>query len=144
MRTLFSFLLGLILSVGTATPAIASSTLQPNTASHEATITSQLERPIRSEASKKKLTFKERIAKAVLKRAMKRAERKAKKRGVEAAKATQGVFADVVVLAGAVVTIAGIITIISSPTSGLVIAALGLVVYLLGKASGGSLSNIFR
>jgi hypothetical protein len=52
-------------------------------------------------------------------------------------------FEDVVTLAGAVVTVIGIISIIFDPISGIVVALLGLLVYFLGRQAGGSLNNFF-
>ena len=52
-------------------------------------------------------------------------------------------FEDVVTLSGAIVTVVGILSIIFDPIAGVVIAVLGLIVYLLGRQAGGSLNNIF-
>lgn len=92
-------------------------------------------------ARQAKLTLKERLANSLVKRAIKRANRKAAKKGVEGTNSL--LFADLIVVAGVIVTIAGIITIISSPLQGVIVALLGLLVYLLGKGAGGSLSHIF-
>ncbi len=52
-------------------------------------------------------------------------------------------FEDVVVLAGAIVVILGIISIVFSPIRALVSIILGLAVFLIGKAYGGSLDAFF-
>lgn len=87
-----------------------------------------------------KATIKEKLTAVLVKKMVKKAERKARKRGIEA---PQSGFADIVVLAAAIVVVVGIITIISSPVHGLIVAGIGLLIYLLGKSAGGSLSNIF-
>lgn len=53
-------------------------------------------------------------------------------------------FEDAVVLAGAVVVILGIISIIFSPISALISIALGLAVYLIGKTYGGNINTFFN
>jgi len=52
-------------------------------------------------------------------------------------------FEDFVTLAGAIVTVLGILSIIFDPITGVVVAVLGLLVYLLGRNAGGSINNIF-
>jgi len=90
--------------------------------------------------SPKKQKLKEKMTHILAKKLYKRAKRKAKKQGLAQPMAE---FEDFVALAGAIVCIVGIISIIFSPLGGLIVAALGLLIYVLARGAGGSIGSIF-
>ena len=129
------FLLAFMLFFGLSSKVSAATTAQTAEVPLEMAATAQSE-----VMDAKELSKKEKRTMWLAKKIYKKMERKAKKQGLAAPMTS---FEDVIVLAGAIVTIAGIISIIFSPITGLVVAGLGLLVYWLGKANGGSISNIF-
>ena len=90
--------------------------------------------------TKKKKKLKEKLTQLLIKKLQKRAKRKAKKLGVAQPMAE---FADVAALAGAIVCIVGIISIISSLVGGILVALAGLLVYVLARNAGGSINGVF-
>ncbi|MFT5617751.1 MAG: hypothetical protein ACI85I_000976 [Arenicella sp.] len=73
-------------------------------------------------------------------RIQKKLKKKAKKKGIK----TNVEFVDVATLAGAIVCILGVISIIFSPIGGLIVAVLGLLIYLIGKSQGGEINKIIQ
>ncbi len=73
-------------------------------------------------------------------RIQKKLKKKASRKGIE----TNVDFVDIATLAGAIVCILGIISIIFTPLGGLIVAGLGLLIYLIGKSQGGEINKIIQ
>lgn len=73
-------------------------------------------------------------------RIQKKLKKKTRRKGIE----TIVDFVDIVTLAGAIVCILGVISIIFTPIGGLIVAALGLLIYLIGKSQGGEINKIIQ
>lgn len=128
--TLLALFLTVDVSASTSETSLHTSTSQ----------TVALNAPATTAKASKKLTFKEKVVMSLVKRSIKKSQKRVAKRGDKAIKTT---FADIVVLAAAVVVVVGIISIISNPIGGLIVAGIGLLIYILAKGAGGSLNNIF-
>ena len=50
---------------------------------------------------------------------------------------------DIMTLVGAIICVIGVISIIGTIIGGLIVAGIGLAIYLIGKANGGSIDNFF-
>jgi Flp pilus assembly protein TadB len=127
------FLIGFLLLLGA--PAQASEMATSRT--HAALAGSAATAPAH-EAAAKRASLQERIAQTLLRKAVKKAEKRQARRGVKAD------LPDFAALAGAIVVIVGIISIISNPIYGIIVALFGLLVYLLATSAGGSIGNVFR
>ncbi|MGB0521365.1 MAG: hypothetical protein ACPGJS_00325 [Flammeovirgaceae bacterium] len=125
---LFILLVGFLL-IGSSSFASSADQFASSTANHMAM-------PV---AAKQKKTFKEKLTYMVAKKLYKKAQRKAKKKGLK----PMAEFEDFAALAGAIVCIAGIISIIGNPVGGIIVALLGLVIYVLARGAGGSIGAIF-
>ena len=96
---------------------------------------------IQSGAKQTKLEVKKEKAQVWLaNKIYKKMKKQAKKKGIEAPQAD---FADIVTFAGAIVCVVGIISIIGNVVGGLIVAGIGLLIYFLGAANGGSIGNLF-
>lgn len=89
--------------------------------------------------STKKKTLKDKLTYKLAKKLYKRAQKRALKKGAK----PMGEFEDFVALAGAIVCIVGIISIIFSPIEGAIVALLGLIIYGIAKRYGGSIKGAF-
>ncbi len=114
---------------------VASSSLQTQTSVlglENATSTNQQQFSAQSAQEKKAWKLAYRIQKKL--------KKKARRKGIE----TTVDFVDIVTLAGAIVCILGVISIIFTPIGGLIVAALGLLIYLVGKSQGGEINKIIQ
>jgi Flp pilus assembly protein TadB len=128
----FIFLILLIVFQNTSLIASSNSEITENSVLLEDAEFSQQQIVTQSAIEKKawKMAYK------IQKKLKKKAKRKGIKSDVE--------FEDVATLAGAIVCILGVISIIFSPIGGLIVAGLGLLIYLIGKSQGGEINNIIQ
>lgn len=131
MRALFLFL-GFLL-VNATVSASTSAPFSPPTQEAIASTHQQLN-------TKKGKRLYAKLTQLIIKKLEKRAKRKAKKEGKAKPMAT---FLDVVALAGAIVCVVGIISIISAFIPGIVTALIGFLIYLLATNAGGSIGGVF-
>lgn len=118
---------------------LSSSAAFASSAAQTMNTTMSIEAVAAPQAVKQKKTLKEKMTLMLAKKLYKKAQRKAKKKGMK----PMAEFVDFVALAGAIVCIAGIISIIGSVVTGLITAGVGLLIYALAKAGGGSIGGVF-
>ena len=94
-----------------------------------------------SQASTKKgQKLQEKLKHLIAKKLYKNAKRKAKKEGLAKPMAT---FSDFAAVAGAIICLLGILSLITALLGGLVMILIGLLIYTLARNAGGTIKGVF-